>query len=302
MRSNERYVIQSLELHLFFARIMKEHSFFLEAGFTPRDSVFSKEADDFKLQFETILLNAIQVSNGVIGNDVLTSGEIITDFTLDAEKKTESLTGISINQKLTLLEAKLCGSNGCPNISQAYVEYVRELNCYAKIAVEGLITFKEKILNCVLSCRMFTVNYPLLIEHILREARLYQRYLIQLDCGKDIENDDIRETELFWDQIMMEHALFIRGLLDPTEGELINTANDFAGDYAALLERARNASDLTIDSVTNDTLQETIKYRDFKAAGTEGIADCKIRSIIVPLLADHVLREANHYLRLLKDS
>ena len=27
------YVISSLELHLFFARIMKEHALFLEAGF-----------------------------------------------------------------------------------------------------------------------------------------------------------------------------------------------------------------------------------------------------------------------------
>ena len=41
---------------------------------------------------------------------------------------------------------------------------------------------------------------------------------------------------------------------------------------------------------------------DFKAAGAKGITGCDIRSIILPLLADHVLREANHYLRLLKKS
>lgn len=49
-----------------------------------------------------------------------------------------------------------------------------------------------------------------------------------------------------------------------------------------------------------DPLSETVKFRDFKAAGTEGIEKCKIRSVILPLLADHVLREANHYIRLLK--
>ena len=38
---------------------------------------------------------------------------------------------------------------------------------------------------------------------------------------------------------MMEHALFIRGLLDPTECQLINTANDFAMDYKKLLEMAK---------------------------------------------------------------
>ena len=29
------YVTRSLELHLFFGRIMKEHALFLKAGFTP---------------------------------------------------------------------------------------------------------------------------------------------------------------------------------------------------------------------------------------------------------------------------
>ena len=29
--------------------------------------------------------------------------------------------------------------------------------------------------------------------------------------------DEIEEQEVFWDRIMAEHSLFIRGLLDPTE-------------------------------------------------------------------------------------
>lgn len=39
----DRYVTLSLELHLFFARIMKEHSLFLEAGFTPADGDFARK-------------------------------------------------------------------------------------------------------------------------------------------------------------------------------------------------------------------------------------------------------------------
>lgn len=49
----------------------------------------------------------------------------------------------------------------------------------------------------------------------------------------------------------------------------------------------------------NGALALTEKFRDFKRSGLEGITGCKIRSLILPLLADHVLREANHYLRLL---
>ena len=53
--------------------------------------------------------------------------------------------------------------------------------------------------------------------------------------------------------------------------------------------------------LTEKTLETTKRYRDFKAAGAEGITECGIRSVIPPLLADHVLREAHHYLRILKE-
>lgn len=53
-------------------------------------------------------------------------------------------------------------------------------------------------------------------------------------------------------------------------------------------------------ALTEQSLQKTLRYRNFKAAGAEGILNRHIASIILPLLADHVLREANHYIRLLK--
>ena len=95
-----------------------------------------------------------------------------------------------------------------------------------------------------------------------------------------------------------EHALFIRGLLDPGEEELVDTADTFAEDYKRLLKAAGAANDKVI--CDNTALALTRKFRDFKQAGVEGIEACKIRSIILPLLADHVLREANHYIRLLE--
>ena len=99
---------------------------------------------------------------------------------------------------------------------------------------------------------------------------------------------------------MMEHALFIRGLLDPSEEELVKTANEFAMDYKKLLEMAKVQNDKVSRELTGKSLTETLKYRDFKRAGAKGILNCDIASIIIPLLADHVLREANHYIRILQ--
>ena len=98
----------------------------------------------------------------------------------------------------------------------------------------------------------------------------------------------------------MEHALFIRGLLDPSEADLIETADEFAMDYKKLLQMAQEQDCRAMDELTRKSLEKTLEYREFKTAGAEGILNCTIASIILPLLADHVLREANHYIRLLE--
>lgn len=300
MRSKEEYITSSLELHLFFGRIMKEHSLFLEAGFTPKNSKLSKEAEHYKVAFEKLLLDTVKLSNGRIREQVIDSGEIFTEYTLETEKKTKYYTGIDINHNITLMEEKLnCKTTN--SIDGKLVNNIKNLNARAIKLLDGLIDLKMRILDGMLCCKLFTVNYPLLIEHIIREGKLYRSYIKELELDNSINKENTKKTELFWDQIMMEHSLFIRGLLDPSENELISTANNFANEFSELIKKADNATEMMMPSITSETLMETIKLREFKNAGTKGIADCKIRSIILPLLADHVLREANHYIRLLSE-
>ncbi len=296
----QNYIKMTLELHIFFARIMKEHALFLQAGFMPISNDYICEAQWYKGEFEKLLSETVRISNCMISQEILNSGEIVTPYTFGAEKKTSEFTGIVIDTNITLQELKL-KSDGYSYIDSNLVDYACYLNNRALQLLDGFIDFKERILRNVLSCKLFTANYPLLLEHIIREAKLYRQYVAMLQNGQNITSDDRKKVELFWNQIMMEHALFIRGLLDPSEEELIKTANDFAQEYKKLLQEAKNMTDETIKTVTEKTITETIKYRDFKKAGTEGIVGCEIKSIILPLLADHVLREANHYLRILKE-
>lgn len=295
----DNYVVKSLELHLFFGRIMKEHSLFLRAGFTPVNVSFSNKAEFFKQEFESLLCQAVTLSNGIVSREVLCSGELVTDFTALAEEQTERFTAIPINKAITSKELRLISGSGCRRCgfgSEKHAQ-VQRLNRRALKLLDGLISFKENILKNVLSCQMFTMNYPLLIEHILREAKLYREYVVMLENEGDLTDRSMKEVECFWNRIMMEHALFIRGLLDPSETELFTSADKFAKEYSALLETCQNAHNQTL---TSNSLEETIEFRNFKMAGTQGIEQCKIRSVILPLLADHVLREANHYIRLLK--
>lgn len=292
------YVRLSLETHLFFGRIMKEHALFLLAGFPAGEERFRSRADAFRVKLEEELCRVAELSDGVVDKSLLDAQEIVTDFTLKAEEKTCRLTDIPIDTKITRAELRLCA--GVPTPCRQMVRQVRSLNRRMLLCLNGFISFKEEILREVLGCRLYTTNYPLLIEHILREAKLYRSVLLELERRGRIPVWNLRNMELFWNQIMMEHAQFIRGLLDPTECELMDQADDFSGDYCRLLEEARERDLCTLDEMTKKALLTTRKYQAFKTAGTEGIIGCQIRSLILPLLADHVLREANHYLRILE--
>ena len=295
----ENYVTLSIETHLFFARIMKEHALFLEAGFPCKETQWIQRADRLRNEFENLLRQVIQFNCGLMNHEILKSQELVTQFTLQAERRTSQLTGISIDHRITMAEQQL-EADCSGNRHKRMIRSIDQLNRKAIHLLDELIGFKESILREVEEGCLFTFNYPLLIQHILREAKLYRSILTDLVEDQRVSYKKIRDQEMFWNQIMMEHAWFIRGLLDPTETELIESADHFAVEYGELLEMARTQNCKAMDGIRRKSLEETLKYRKFKEAGVEGILNCEIASLILPLLADHVLREANHYIRILE--
>ncbi len=301
MLSPKRFITMSIDLNLFFLRIMKEHSLFLELGFTPRDKAMGAQAARFRIGFEELLADTIELANGNVSNKTLRSGEIATQYTKEAERLTSFYTGVPINSSLTDREQRLVPT-GKRQHDASLVNEIEMLDRRAYQLTAELAKFKERLLANVLSCKMFTVNYPLLIDHILREAELFMSLLAALVRGENIMRpEDIINHEMFWNRIMAEHAKFIAGLLDPTEEDLIDTARDFGREFDTLTAQAIQATNQAVDisRVTYESLEETRKIRDFKATGTKGLIECKVKSIMVPLLGDHVLREANHYLCIL---
>lgn len=301
MLSDQEYVRESLELNLFFMRIAKEHSFFMESALGPRDQALIEQAECLKNEFTMLLQEAIGLADGVISPTTLASGELVTKHTIESEKVSQFYSGIALDSKLTSFELSL-NANPNPVVTPTLVDQVYSLNQRAIHATTILAGYKSKLLQDILSCKVFTFNYPLLIDHILREARFYLKMLQRLQDRQvaDIKRD-IMEQEVFWNRIMAEHAKFIRGLLDPTEVKLFNTAHDFGQEFDKLTNQALTMTEQTtiLPKLSHETYKATVGIRDFKIAGTEGLLQCKIRAIAMPLLGDHVVREANHYLRIL---
>lgn len=298
------YVKQSIETDLFFLRIMKEHLIFASAALTLKDASLIPTLMNMKNNFETLLMNTVSLANGIIRSQSLNAGDIITPYTYRAETATQNYTGIPINTNITWMETALLnsttyGSN--PMIEQS----VNALNQQIITQLTTAIQTQKVLLSKVLSCQMFTNVYPLMLDHVTREAEHYLQHLQTLQNRQSLTDGPkaAARGEVFWNNIMGEHAKFIRGLLDPTEEELIQKANGFACEFNKLTQAARKAYDQIklLPEVTRNSLTATTNIRNFKVQGTLGILECKTISIILPLLSDHVLREANHFLKELRE-
>jgi hypothetical protein len=110
--SSGQLIQKSIDLHLHFLRAMKEHAFFLEAGFTGRDADLAQEAENFKNVFTNFLWETVALANGTANEAVLTSGETFTNFTLATESATEFYTNVNLNSEITAAEFNIAPYSG----------------------------------------------------------------------------------------------------------------------------------------------------------------------------------------------
>ncbi|MDQ7092754.1 DUF2935 domain-containing protein [Desulfosporosinus sp. PR] len=295
------FVRESLDLHLFMARIMREHAIFMQAGFLPKDVTYAQQAEQFKCQYDEILKEAIMLSDCTASVDVLSSGELVTDKTFGAEAKTQELTGICIDSALTSEELRLKPDPG--TLPQDIAACVQSLNQKSMILTTSFAQFKALVWDQVTKCCLFTNLFPSQYAHIHREALFYLKLMSRLQNNRFVDaRVELYEQKLFWDEIMAEHAQIIAHLLDPAEKKLCHRARDFARQFTKLEQKLKGegipASGL--EGLRRENIQATKAIAEFKAANTELLLDCQIKSLLSPLLTDHTLREAYYYLRILK--
>lgn len=185
---------------------------------------------------------------------------------------------------------------------------VKEFNTEVYQAVVAIWSYKRKVLGLTLNCQIRTNNFPLLVDHISREAAYFANRLKELNEGKLAPTlDAVIEENVFFLKIMADHAKFIGHLLDPSERKLVDQAREFSHDFDQLLFQAIDLDSMRPQSEKKPLLHQfldqnrvsVVSLRDFKKTARELIEACRIKSNIHPLLADHTFREAERFLEII---
>ena len=293
MLSIEEYIQRSLENNLFWLRIMKEHAIFIESSLPPTEKSIALEADNFNQLFEDLLAVTIELANGSISQESLQSGIFYTQFTLEAEQITQKTTGIRINTDLTYFETNIEPISTYSNSPVNKEQEIFLLNRNILSKMNSFMGFQTDVLNSQLSCKIITEEYTAILIHVLHEGRKYINILTSLQDRELPTENNLLQDENFWNAIMSDHAKVMRGRFDPSEANLFNEANGFAMVYDSLLVSQEEPWFLEY------SLSTTQEIGDFKTYTTQGLIECKIKAIMLPLFTDHLLREANYYIQLL---
>ncbi|MDQ0896505.1 MULTISPECIES: DUF2935 domain-containing protein [unclassified Paenibacillus] len=185
-------------------------------------------------------------------------------------------------------------------------EQIKRFNVEVHLAATHIWAFKRRVLGLIIQCKLpGGNNFPLLVDHTSREANYFRNRLEELNAGRlEPLPDAIIDENVFFLRIMADHAKFIGHLLDPSERQLVEQARNFSQDFDQLLFQAVDLSGMRPQSQTKPLLDQfldqnrvsVVSLRDFKKTARELIEACRIKSIIHPLLADHVFREAERFL------
>lgn len=306
MKWQNTYVSKSLQCNLFFMRIMKEHLYFIRNATNKKEKFLINKNLQLSERAREIFCRTIYLSNGHIHKNTIKYGEFITPYTLKCEIKSMKYNRDLIDINLTKAQYMILKKNYVeeyiPLKCEDDIEHeVERLNCEVLKFLKEVIYFKEFIYKKFIDCKIFFNIYPSLLHHVKMEAEFYRKLVLNLEHNKHCKESMLKKEKLlFWNHIMEEHGGFISGLLDRNERKLINKSEEFAKKYHRLEYKMKHEKNC-LEKNIRDSLKLTKDFRGFKQEATERILCCKIRGIIDPLLSDHVLREANHFIRILEE-
>jgi len=174
-------------------------------------------------------------------------------------------------------------------------------------SLKEFLRYKQLLLGWSLTNKLGSALPPLFFDHVIREAEYFMAILEKLHASKKLAVVKALEAD-FWLRLMTEHTKFIGSRIDPSERSLLDVVTGYQAEFDNLSMQARDYVSFlahkpmelpAFDRFLQDSRGATVRLRDFKQAIHEMIVQNRMLSTIPAVLADHVRREADHFLLVL---
>lgn len=299
------YISFAIENSLVITRLMYNHVIFLKviiyySGNNNNDN-YSEHFDEVQDMYKDLLLDFLTLANGNVSAKFIRQHILITEYTDILEKKTCLLSRINTDSKINELSHSLKSKTSN-----------KEYNDYEKATLKTLLTKLDLILNKSIE-KYELLNYeinqnnmemffdPNFINHFIDETKLFKYTL-------DFFVKQIKFTPSFVfclnfevAKMLNEHSKYVYQMNNPVSdvyNEPIKKSSTQSHDI--MMESGAGMTPTSSKQISHECKDCTTDFIHWNEDLVKGIVHLGYYQVIIPLLYDHILREANYFNYLLE--
>jgi hypothetical protein len=275
-------VHDALRENWFWSGVFRDHATFIHANLGPDQDPLIRRALGFAQSLEKLHQEA-----ATLAQQAGLTGPAGT-YAYSGEPAEAPLAGLQ-GQELLRLERQAA------ELTQALLQ-----------SITALRSFKEELLAQKLDCKVKLGLGPSLIAHMIVEAEEAHRTLGPARTVAALpEPLQALHHHLVWLPDASGHAGVLHSNLDALEGSLLKTTRDFQHIFDGMHLKALELYTMlrvaprmvgALRRLNRDAMAQIGVFRAFLAELREHLEDCEVLNVgLMPLLADHMLREELYY-------
>ena len=298
MLDNKEIYYESLANHIYFAGSIRSFCTSIGLSFFKNNQEYIDRAISLGYRATDIINQTIIYMDKELASDVLENDIYITPYTKDLDLLTEKLFDISllisIDKDLEILK-----SRGEIEFNEDSSKKIDVLNNDALILINDFKDFCSEIKTKLDNHELFSYLYPDFFNYMYDEISVYERDIERINSKKDYTQFYLNEYVYYFNELLRESALYIRGFLDTKYQDIFDMASYFVNAFANLGEKYLKNKD---SSLMIETKKIVTNYKSFVTDIIEKLLKAKIYFITPPITLDNFLTNINVYLFILNNN
>lgn len=296
MLTNQDIFEQSLYNHIYFAGSIRSFCSTIGLTFLKNNEEYINKAIALGFRSSDIINKTLLLMNKELAKNVLDNDIYITPYTKDISLLTQKLFEISLVIQIDK-DIQILNTREEVVFNEETMEKINNLNNESLSLINDFKMFCQEIKMKIESGELFSYSYPDFFNYMYDEISVYGRDIERILSKKDYTDFYISEYAYYFNELLRESALYIRGFLDTKEGDIFDMASYYINAFANLTEKyLKNDS----DNLNVESEKLVINYQKFVSGVIEKLLKSKISFITPPITLDNFLTNINVYLFLMK--
>ena len=295
MIENKEIFNESLVNHIYYAGTIRSFCSTIGLTFFKNNQDYIDRAISLGYRATDIINKALLYLDKNLAKIILDNDVYITKYTKELDLLTEKLFDISLIIGVDK-DIEILNNRETVNYDNV-IGKIELLNNESLILINDFKEYCSEVKTKLDNGELFSYLYPDFFNYMYDEISVYGRDIERIISKKDYTKFYLEEYVYYFNELLRESALYIRGFLDTREQDIFDMASYYINAFANLTEKYLKNRD---DSLNIETEKLVTRYKEFIESIIEKLLKKEIYFITPPITLDNFLTNVNVYLYIIK--